>query len=317
MLGFIILFMKRIATQKNGFWKRVLINIPFILLIALMIGCFGGGLLLCFYSIVTVIAFNSAMIYLIVAGAGAILIGIGLCLIKAYRRYFAFYNKKMGWKYVETQNKPEKTVTYTDKSFAKSLKKYLTVTNVGIAILALGSVFTIISAALGSIDRANWVSAIGGFKEERGYYTDVRNEPVAFSIEGSTANQNKINAIEILQSSSDGRRKEIYVVYTKLPQRQGRIEIKGYKKFEGDFGVSRKSAVGGDTVTVGVGEAPTLTEPLDKLLFFVFDDYIAEKQIYIYIPEIEKDNINIIADTCTVLYENADGTIEGISEIYC
>ena len=41
--------MKRIATQKNGFWKRVVINIPFILMIALMIALFGGGLLLLFW----------------------------------------------------------------------------------------------------------------------------------------------------------------------------------------------------------------------------------------------------------------------------
>ena len=47
-MGVIIIFMKRIATQKNGIGKRILINIPFILLIALMTACFGGGLLLVF-----------------------------------------------------------------------------------------------------------------------------------------------------------------------------------------------------------------------------------------------------------------------------
>ena len=88
--------MKRIATQKNGFWKRVAINVPFVLMIALMIALFGGGLLLIFYSIASLFAFKSSMIFLILAGAGLIAIGAGLGLIVAYKKYFEFYNKKMG-----------------------------------------------------------------------------------------------------------------------------------------------------------------------------------------------------------------------------
>ena len=308
-MGVIIIFMKRIATQKNGIGKRILINIPFILLIALMTACFGGGLLLVFYSIVSVIAFNSAMIYMIVAGAGAILIGIGLCLIAVYKKYYAFYNKKMGWKYEKEEKPVEKTVTYANKPASERIKKLLTVSNVGIAILALGSVFAIISASLGSIDRANWVNAIGGFKEQRGYYTDVRNEPVSYPIAGMTSAQKPINLITITQPTSGERKKEIVVVYSKLADRQGRIEIKGYKKFEGDFSVSRKTNGNNDTVTVNVGNAPALTSPLDKLLFFVFDDYIVEKQIYIYIPCSEKDNI-AVDEADRILYEKSDGTID-------
>lgn len=102
--------MKRIATQKNGFWKRVFINIPFVLLIALMIALFGGGLLLIFYSIASLFAFKSAMIFLILAGAGVIAIGAGLALIVAYRKYFDFYNKKMGWEYPDKPKKEQKSV---------------------------------------------------------------------------------------------------------------------------------------------------------------------------------------------------------------
>lgn len=293
-----MVFMKRIPTQKNGFWKRVFINIPFILLVAMMIACFGGALLLIFYSIVTAVAFGSAMIYLIVAGAGTILLGIGLLLITAYQKYFAFYNKKMGWKYIKNENKPEKTVTYANKPALETVKKYLTVTNVGIGILALGSIFAIISAALGSIDRANWVEAIGGFREERGYYTDVRNEPVSFNIAD-------VSEINIVPSPSSDRTKDIVVIYTNLPTRQGKAEISGYKKFDGDFNVAFKAP----TVTISISEAPKRTGTLDKLLFFVFDDYIAEKQINIYIPYVERENVTV-SQVDRVLFERSDGTIE-------
>lgn len=305
----IILFMKRMATQKNGFWKRLLINIPFVILIALMIALFGGGLLLAFYSIVSVIAFNSAMIYLIVAGASAILIGLGLILIPVYKKYYAFYNKKMGWKFAEENPKPEKTVTYDKTPAREMVKKYLTVSNVAIGILALGSIFTIISAGLGCIDRENWVRDIGGYREKRGYYTDVRNEPVKFNINGGFADEKVINNIIIEQADESGRNKEIVLVYTNLPTRQGFVEISGYKKFEGDFSASRKTNGVNDTVTVHVGDAPELNAPLDKLLFFIFDDYVAEKQIIIYIPYAERNNITV-ENPDQVLTEYADGKIE-------
>lgn len=307
-MGVIIIFMKRIATQKNGIGKRILINIPFILLIALMTACFGGGLLLVFYSIVSVIAFNSAMIYMIVAGAGAILIGIGLCLIAVYKKYYAFYNKKMGWKYEKEEKPVEKTVTYANKPASERIKKLLTVSNVGIAILALGSVFAIISAALGSIDRANWVNAIGGFKEQRGYYTDVENKPFFYSIAGrQDIGEKPANKITISQSGE--RKKEIVVVYTKLKDKQGLIGISGYKKFDNDFSSSRKPEGNNDTININIGNAPALTSPLDKLLFFVFNDYIVEKQIFIYIPYNEKDNI-VVEQVDQILYQNSDGTFD-------
>ena len=102
--------MKRIATQKNGFWKRVVINIPFILMIALMIALFGGGLLLLFYAIASCFAFKSAMVFLVLAGAGLIAIGIGIGFIDIYKKYYAFYNKKMGWEFPDVPQKEEKTV---------------------------------------------------------------------------------------------------------------------------------------------------------------------------------------------------------------
>lgn len=79
---------------KNGFWKRVGINIPFVLMIAAMVALFSGCLLMWFYAIASLFAFKSSMIFLILAGAGTLCLGLGLALIPAYKKYYDFYNKK-------------------------------------------------------------------------------------------------------------------------------------------------------------------------------------------------------------------------------
>ena len=303
-------FMKRIPTPKNGFWKKAAMNIPFVLLIALMIAFFGGGLLLMFYSIVSVIAFNSAMIYLIVAGAGAILVGLGLCLITAYQKYFVFYSKKMGRKYIADDKKREKTVTYTNKPAAATIKKYLTVTNVGLAILALGSIFAIISAALGSIDRANWVDAIGGFKDEHGYFADI--QPAAASL---STDQKTIN-VSIRQPESNNRKKKVIVIYTKTKDRQHFVSAESYIRFHDDVKYSKTIDGTNDTLIVDIGEPPEVSDSLGKLLFFVFNDYNAERQIRVYIPYNLRDSENISVD-CTAdryLVEESDGSLHEYTE---
>ena len=112
--GFIICNMKRIATQKNGFWKRVGINIPFVLMIAAMVALFSGCLLMWFYAIASLFAFKSSMIFLILAGAGTLCLGLGLALIPAYKKYYDFYNKKMGWEFPDKPKKEEKTTVDDD-----------------------------------------------------------------------------------------------------------------------------------------------------------------------------------------------------------
>ncbi|MDE6060017.1 MAG: hypothetical protein K2G31_00895, partial [Clostridia bacterium] len=206
--------MKRIPTQENSIGKRILINIPFVLLVVFMVATFGGSALLLFYSFVSLAAFHSAMIFLIVFGAAAILAGAGLALIVAYKKYYAFYNKKMGWKFIEDEDKRERTVTSTDNP---TLKKVFSLSNISLAFLAIGSLFAIISAALGCINRQNWVNAIGGFKEDLGYYADVKYIPnIQYQINGEQTDSKSINKIAVDDSSVtyEPRKKEIVIIYT-------------------------------------------------------------------------------------------------------
>ena len=146
--------MKRISTQKNSFLKRLIINIPFVLIVALMAVCFLGGAVLFIYSVVTAVAFHSAMISLLLVGAGLILIGCGVALISAFKKYYAFYDLKMGWVYPDRPSPAEKAPAKdaTSTSFKKPLKAYFSLSTISIVALAIGSLFTIISAALGCVD---------------------------------------------------------------------------------------------------------------------------------------------------------------------
>ena len=290
--GIIIKFMKRIPTQENSIGKRILINIPFVLLVIFMVAAFGGGGLLLFYSFVCLAAFNSAMIFLIVFGAAAILVGAGLALIVGYKKYYAFYNKKMGWKFVEDENKPPRTITTTGN---ETIKKLFTLPNISLAFLALGSLFAIISAALGCINRQNWVDALGGFKENLGYYADVKYvSNLQYPINGFDANTTPINAIVVDESSVtyEPRTKEIVIIYSE--DTNPYISISGYQKFDGDFEIYRATD---GTLTIHVGDAPKRDQTIEKLLFFVFNDYIVEKQIIIKIPESYRDSIEIPEDS--------------------
>lgn len=288
--------MKRIATQKNGFWKRVVINIPFILMIALMIALFGGGLLLLFYAIASCFAFKSAMVFLVLAGAGLIAIGIGIGFIDIYKKYYAFYNKKMGWEFPDAPQKEEKTVVSDGK---KSFKDYLTVSNIAIGIMALGAVFTIVSAALGCINREEWVKATETFMNDSDYYTQAEPRYVQQTvneIEGS----DKLTSIVL-----DLTDKTAVIVYTTDSNKLGFASFQYYEKYKNQIELSRLKD---GTVTLYETPAPRKDDTaIKRLFFFMFKDFDVEKQVIVFLPDDARkgmpNEIKIVGDNVT--YANA------------
>lgn len=271
--------MKRIATQKNGFWKRVAINVPFVLMVALMIALFGGGLLLIFYSIASLFAFKSSMIFLILAGAGLIAIGAGLGLIVAYKKYFEFYNKKMGWEYPDAPKKEDKSVVDGKKTF----KDYVTLPNVALVVLALGALFTIISAALGCINRDKWVDDTKTFMESNGYYSNVEHRTHKDTIL-ETGTSDRINRIEI-----NFIEKQAVIIYTTDTDKLGSVYYDYYVKFSNQLSFTRSKD---GTVTITESAPPLIEETaLKKLFFFIFKDFNVEKQVLIYLPEDTKEDM--------------------------
>lgn len=290
--------MKRIATQKNSFWKRVGINIPFVLMIALMVALFGGGALLLFYAFASIFAFESGMIFLIIFGAGTIAIGIGLGFIEIYKKYYDFYNRKMGWIFPDKPQQEEKTVINDGK---KSFKEYLTLSNIAIAFLALGAVTTIISAALGCIKRDVWVEETSSFMQSYGYFDEVEHRQLPYeSVDG-----NKITEIEL-----DLIDKNVAIVYSDDISQKGFATFDYYIKFENQLVFSRS----GGKITVTEKSAPETDDTLKKLFFFVFEDFDVEKQIVLTLPpgtkEGDKDEIKIVCNEDKVIYAKASSENE-------
>ncbi len=270
--------MKRIATKKNGFWKRVGINIPFVLMIAAMVALFSGCLLMWFYAIASLFAFKSSMIFFILAGAGALCLGLGLALITAYRKYYEFYDKQMGWEYPDKPKKEEKT---TVNDGEKSFKDYFTLANISLAIIALGAVFTIISAALGCINRETWVNDTASFMNESGYMTEPTHVVnLKDPIQGQTAGDSEIKTINI-----DFKEKQAVIVYvgTESPDKLGFVTYDYYVKYENQVVKTRtKDGI----ITLSESPVPKRDDTtIKKLFFFMFKDFDVEKQVIIYLPE--------------------------------
>lgn len=271
--------MKRIATQKNGFWKRVGINIPFVLMIAAMVALFSGCLLLWFYAIASLFAFKSSMIFLILAGAGTLCLGVGLALIPAYKKYYAFYNKKMGWKFPDKPEKEEKTVVNDGK---KSFKDYFTLSNISLGVIALGAVFTIISAALGSINRDTWVNDTAAFMKESGYMTEPMHVVnLKDAIQGQNVGDKNVNTIYI-----DFKEKQAVIIYVGAEDadKLGFVTYDYYVKYENQVKKTTRTKDG--VITLTESPAPKFDDTtIKKLFFFMFKDFDVEKQVKIYLPE--------------------------------
>lgn len=286
----IIVLMQRVSTQKNSFLKRLLINIPFVLIVALDVACFFAAGVAIFYCVVTAIAFKSAMISLILVGAGCILTGAGLGLIMGFKRYHRFYDKQMGWTYPD-RKQPEETTTVQDK---KPLKAYFTLSNVAFAFLLVGAVFTIVSAALGCISREKWVEAVGPYRESHGYLQDVKRVELAFSVEDQYTHAYSLETIEI-----DLLSKQAVIIFTDDKDKLGLLTIEAYESYAGQLSFAYDKQ---PVTRFSISETPppaSSNGAIDKLLFFA-DDILksvpSEKQIKIYLPLSLKDKVEIVGE---------------------
>lgn len=266
--------------------KKIALIIPFVLIILLMSALFACGLILIFYAFASIAAFSSAMICLILLGASLISIGAGLAHILAFKKYYIFYQKKLG----KVAQKQEKTVAHDQKS----LKDYFTLSNIALAIVAIGAVFTIISAALGCIKRENWQKETSSFLNEYGYYESTQYRPLKHSILDD--NNTSLDKIEI-----DLQNKEAVIVYSTDLSQRGYVDIDYYEKFQNQVTVARNKN-GKITITENAQQSAKESS-IKKIFFFMFNDSRQTKQIVITLHSSQKDTVSIVAsEGTTVIY---------------
>lgn len=264
-------------------------------MIALMIALFGGGLLLLFYAIASCFAFKSAMVFLVLAGAGLIAIGIGVGFIDIYKNT-TLSTTKNGLGISRRTAKRRKNRRFGRQ---KSFKDYLTISNIAIAVLAVGAVCTIVSAALGCINREKWVEATSTFMNESGFFTEVEHRQTKDSvneIEGS----DKLNTIVV-----DFTDKQAVIVYTTDLDKIGFATYDYYIKFENQVIKTRSS---NGVVTLTESPSPKRDDTsIKRLFFFMFKDFDVEKQVIVFLPDDAREGmpneIKIVGDNVT--YANA------------
>lgn len=217
----------------------------------------------------------------------------GACPNPRLQKILRFLQQKMGWEFPDKPKKEEKTTVDDGK---KSFKDYFTLSNISLAIIALGAVFTIISAALGCINRDTWVDATSSFMKESGYMTEPMHiQNFKDVIQAQNAGDKNISTINI-----DFKDKQAVIIYvgTESPDKLGFVTYDYYIKYENQIVKTRtKDGV----ITLTETPAPKLDDTaIKKIFFFMFKDFDVEKQVLIYLPEDTREGapneIKIIGD---------------------
>lgn len=261
--------------NKNG-WKKFAQIFRLILLIFIAVCFFSIGTILLIYSIVSAIAFKSAMVYLILAGSCALSIGIGLFCVEGFLKY----HKNSQTKCKTTDAKSQQVTSTCPQN--KPVTHYFTISNVSFCILAIGTIFSIVSALLGVTDSDKWLSARKNYMQSNGYYVTASPFELTSSIEG-TQNTASINSIEINLIDK--------IAFVKYEENDSNfIRISGYMSYERQ--VTAPTGTDG-VLRVTQGTKPQLDGALEKMLFFLFEDNKVEEQILICIPSSYKDTLTI------------------------
>ncbi len=272
----------KIDSTQHGFWERFLINIPFVLIVILIVACIGVGALALFYTFVCSVAFKSAMISLLLFGGSFIFVGIGLLMIEVFKKYHKFYEKKMD---VAPPSEEVATKTYDTKQ--KTFKDYLTYENVCLAILLVGAILCIISAALGSIERDKWIEDTKSYYNQAGYYNENKDFTLSYRVDGQLASDKQVEKIVI-----ELENKVAVVKYDSSVR--DLITIDGYSSYDGQLSVF--SLDNNRQIKLSEGDAPTLDGALEKLMFFLWIDTKYERQVIITIPEAYRTTIEIVGE---------------------
>ena len=110
------------------------------------------------YSIVLVIALESAMVFLIIFAASLICFGLGALSLHGFFAYKKYYKNRING------FSSSKTAQNNNQS-QKTFKDYLTIQNVSLIILLVGAILAIASAALGCMNRDKWTKAVANYME--------------------------------------------------------------------------------------------------------------------------------------------------------
>lgn len=256
------------TSKKEKTVKRLAI-LPFVLFVLFAVVFFCVGIVGFIYSVVTYIAFESPMVFLILFGCFVLFTGIGILLIDCFIRYKKKFDDKYNPSDTE-ENEPTTTTIVEKKKFTLDFQ------TICYGVMILGAVFVLISAVLGSISPDNWRTKIGEYCNSKGYNNMAKVHELTYR-----------QSVEKIVLDLDD--KNVVVIYTD----QDFVMVKGYETFPGQI----TSIYGGGTIKISDNNAPSIEgDTIANMLFFLFEENEAEAQIRLHIPISQKDNIEIVGD---------------------
>ncbi|MEG1662604.1 MAG: hypothetical protein RR338_01345 [Clostridia bacterium] len=292
--------LKKFELNKNSKIAFTIIGLIALMLLAITLSAFS--VLLFVYAIVLAVAWKSAMAFCMLFGASTLALGFFIVSADTFNRLVKTYRQKYGKSEandgktpsVKAEKKPKSQKIVTVKGKKIDIKKFVTAFNIACVFLVSGTIFVASSALLHGIEREQWVLASASYMAENGYYSHATTLDISFAAQTQNT---VINKIEI-----DLKVKNAVVIY--VADNTDTIRVTGYKKYKEQMSFS-KVANGNDTVvsvgttnlghTLNIVETPSpmLNRSIDKMLFFMFDENEAEKQLRIYIPQALKDSVEI------------------------
>lgn len=271
------------SVKKEKTMKGLAI-LPFVLFILFAVASFCVGIAGFIYSIVTYLAFESPMVFLILFGCFVLFTGIGILLIDCFIRYKKKYDDKYNPRDVE-EAEPATTTIVEKKKFKLDFQ------TICYGVMVVGAVFIIISAGLGSIfpngsdfdsttpgtvKDGSWKQVIGDYRVSKGYNRQaaVYELPPHGSVE------------KIVLDLKD---KNVVVKYTNKEF----VTLTGYSSFPGHL---TSSFVAG-TLRIVENTKPSIEgDTVAEMLSFLFSEHEFQSQIIIFIPLSQKDSIEIVGE---------------------
>ena len=252
------------------------------------------------YAIGVYVAWGSAMAFLTLFGLS--FIGAGLCAVSV--RGFIVYMRKVWYDrwpdapgadfFMRSQDdadsnvkadKKSETVLENAKTESTSVvfkPKYITLQNIGYALLIVAVIFVIASAAMGSLDADKWVEARSDYLTSHGWYAE--SEPIRPQFSPNEVTSIKVEAPE----------RKIIVRYDTSATM---VTISCYNLYPDEYNIAREyHGTSLYDITVTRTEEPAHDADIDKMLDLCFQPNRIEKQVIITIPAAYRDSIEIIAE---------------------
>ena len=289
-----------IMKNKSENTQKFLCALPVAGLVLLILAMAALWAVALSYAVGVYIAWDSAMAFLTLFGLS--FIGAGLCAISV--RGLIVYMRKVWYdrwpeaplaslfmrsdedagavKAVETAETSAETGE--KKSSSVIFKpKYLTLQNVGYALLVVAVIFVVASAAMGSLNADKWVEARSDYLTSHGWYAE--SEPIRPQF-----SPNEISSIEIVAPD-----RKIVVRYD---ARVTLITVSCYNLYPDEYGIS--TTIDPETslehLAVIRSQEPAHDDAIDKMLDLCFQPNRLEEQVIVTIPAAYRDNIKIVAE---------------------